>query len=127
MISDSPRVLSVGQCGVDGPWIKRVFQNRLGAVVEEANLPSEALAKARHTHYQLILINRELARDYSSGLDLIPDLLAIQPETPVMIVSNYDDAQESAIERGAARGFGKNDLESPETLDRLKAVLQPTT
>ena len=32
-----PHILSVGQCQFDGPWMKRVLEQQLGAVVESAD------------------------------------------------------------------------------------------
>lgn len=122
----SPRILSIGQCQNDGPWMRRVLKKHLGAVVEEADSASEAVSKARQSRYDLILVNRELAFEQSSGLDLVPGLIAISPETPVMLVSDYEEAQVAAIEQGAARGFGKSDFETTETLGRLAKVVHST-
>jgi DNA-binding NarL/FixJ family response regulator len=123
MNHDSPRILNIGQCQIDGPWMKTVLEKKLRAVVEEADSASEAVTKARHHRYGLILVNRELARDGSSGLELVPELVAVSPQTPVMIVSDRDEAQASAVERGAAPGFGKRDFETPATLERLEKIL----
>ncbi|HEX4142090.1 MAG TPA: response regulator [Pirellulales bacterium] len=125
----SPRILSVGQCHFDGPWMKRVLEEHLGAVVEQADFASEAVNKAGGQHYDLILVNREFDRDQSSGLSLIPDLIAASPQTPVMLVSDFEEAQEAAIGQGAIRGFGKSNLDTAETLQRLKQAVHsaPTT
>jgi len=42
---------------------------------------------------------------------------------PVMLVSNFADAQAQAVESGALPGFGKAALNAPETLARLKEQL----
>jgi DNA-binding NarL/FixJ family response regulator len=120
-----PRVLNVGQCHIDGPWMKRVLEQHLGAVVEGADSAREAVDKARQNHYQLILVNRELAQDNSSGLDVVSELIALNPQTPVMIVSDYEVVQAAAEQQGALRGFGKSDLESTETLERLAETVRP--
>ena len=44
-------------------------------------------------------------------------------DAPVMIVSNYQDAQDKAMENGAVEGFGKSALGSAETLAKLKQYL----
>ena len=46
-------------------------------------------------------------------------------ELPVMLVSNYEDAQQQAMEKGAFPGFGKAALGQPQMLSRVKAVLAP--
>ncbi len=40
-----------------------------------------------------------------------------------MLVSNYEDAQQDAVARGALPGFGKAALRQPETRNRLAAIL----
>ena len=65
--------------------------------------------------------------DGSSGLDLIRALTEAADEppasVPVILVSDYPEAQRAAGELGAAPGFGKASLHSPETFARLKALL----
>jgi DNA-binding NarL/FixJ family response regulator len=119
-----PRILSIGQCQIDGPRMKRVLEQNLGAVVEDADSASEAVDKARQHRYHLILVNRELAGDNSSGLDVAAQLIALHPQTPVMIVSDFESAQAAAVRRGALRGFGKSELEQTETLRRLAQIVR---
>jgi CheY-like chemotaxis protein len=121
---DAPRILNVGQCQIDGPWMKDVLEERLGVVVENADSASEAAEKARRHRYRLILVNRELAHDSASGLDVVSELVARDPQTPVMMVSDYAEAQAAAVERGAIPGFGKRDFESAETLERLAEIVR---
>ncbi len=42
---------------------------------------------------------------------------------PTMLVSNYADAQDVAVELCATRGFGKDTLTSPVTSDQLGSLL----
>jgi hypothetical protein len=42
---------------------------------------------------------------------------------PVMLVSNYEDAQAEAVAAGAAVGFGKAALGRPQMLERVKPFL----
>jgi len=44
-------------------------------------------------------------------------------ETPVMIVSNFKDAQQAAVAAGAEYGIGKSELALPATRTRVAAVL----
>jgi hypothetical protein len=73
----------------------------------------------------LILVNRELARDNSSGLDLVSELVAIKPPAPVMLVSDYEEAQAAATQLGALPGFGKGNFETTATLARLGKIVHP--
>jgi CheY-like chemotaxis protein len=46
-------------------------------------------------------------------------------DIPVMLITNYAEHQQQAIAAGAILGFGKLELNAPETLKRLEAVLRP--
>ncbi len=72
-----------------------------------------------------MLVNRVFDADGSSGLDFIKTLKAdaALTATPVMLVSNYEDAQAQAVAVGAVPGFGKATLGQPAMLERVKAYL----
>ena len=94
------------------PWEPRIAQETLRPL-----FPGGA--------FDLVLINRVLDYDGASGVALVgrikadPGLAAV----PVMLVSNYEDAQREAVAKGALPGFGKAALGQPHTLARLRAVL----
>ncbi len=121
-------VLDVGQCGFDHRAIAQYLTERFGARVAQADDldgARQALASAR---FDLVLVNRILDLDGSSGLELIRtlrgDAHSALAATPVMLVSDYPDAQRAAQELGAEPGFGKSELHAPETFERLKALLR---
>ncbi len=125
------KVLSLGQCGVDHPAISRVLRTHFQADVVPAETFDQALDRLRKEAFDLVLVNRILDRNGASGLEFIDRLKADDAlrALPVMLVSNYEDAQAQAAERGALPGFGKAALSAPQTLERLRAVLgagQPT-
>src|SRR5947209_1810220 len=90
------RVLSIGQCGADHGGISRTLQRHFGAEVVAAHTPEEGLSHLREGDFALVLVNRVLDADGSSGLDVVKQLKADEElrEVPVMLVSNYEDAQE---------------------------------
>lgn len=109
---DKPRILSVGQCSFDHGSIVRHLGKSYGAEVAGANTASEALVTLRAGDFDLVLVNRVLDGDGSPGLALIRAIKA-EPELsslPVMLVSNFEDAQVEAQSVGALQGFGKADL-----------------
>jgi two-component system, chemotaxis family, chemotaxis protein CheY len=119
------RVLSVGQCAADHGHISRVFQHSFAAEVVGVDTTVEALEKLRRETFALVLVNRVFDADGASGLDFIKQVKsdeALTP-TPVMLVSNYMDAQKQALEMGAAPGFGKAELGARQMIERLKGVL----
>lgn len=120
-----PRILSVGQCALDHGTLTRHLGRQFGADVTGAATAAEALAALRAARFDLVLVNRVGDRDGASGLDLIrtlradPDLATV----PVMLVSNYPDAQAEAESLGASPGFGKAELATPRALERIGAIL----
>jgi CheY-like chemotaxis protein len=121
------KVLSVGQCGFDHGSISRQIQTAFGATVEAADTGASALRALRAGGYDLVLVNRVFDADGASGLDLIRELKTDPAlgSVPVMLVSNYPDAQGAAEALGALPGFGKGDLDTPQGRARLSAVLDP--
>lgn len=119
----TPRVLSVGQCGLDQPQIARFLAQQFRAEVHGAGDAVEALEALRRSAFHLVLVNRVLDRDGSSGLELIRRIRAQAP-VPVMLVSNYPDAQQEAVAEGALPGFGKAELRTPKAIEALAAALQ---
>jgi len=121
----APRILSVGQCGFDHASLTRALGQAFGARVDAADTHAEALRALRAGPFDLVLVNRIGDRDGARGLDLIrtlkadPDLASV----PVMLVSNYPDAQAEAVKLGALPGFGKSALSEPRTRDLLAAAL----
>jgi CheY-like chemotaxis protein len=122
----TPQILSVGQCGFDQMMISGYLTDRFNAQVLEANGLDDALEAMRSTHFNLVLVNRVLDRDGSSGLDLIRALKE-DPETssvPAMLVSDHPEAQHAAVVLGASSGFGKAELHAMETYELIKRVLE---
>ncbi len=123
----SKRVLSVGQCGADHGNISWTLRRAFDAEVIPAHTIPEALRKLREESFALVLVNRILDADGSAGLELIRQVRADESlkGVPVMLVSNYEDAQAEATAAGAAPGFGKAALGQPHTLARLEPFLGP--
>jgi two-component system chemotaxis response regulator CheY len=114
------KILVIGQCGFDGPRMEKLLHETIGASVDSCDDGDDALKCVKHKPYDIILVNRVLADDGSSGLDVIQSLLDSGIQTPVMLVSDLPDAQEAAVELGAVKGFGKSALEDPATLALIK-------
>jgi CheY-like chemotaxis protein len=119
------RVLDVGNCGPDFVSIRRFLTRHFDCEVLQAHGPEDALAELRRGDIALVLINRKLDRDYSDGIEIVRQIKAdpLLCNTPVMLVTNYAEHQDAAVDVGAERGFGKLELGSAETLERLKPLL----
>jgi two-component system chemotaxis response regulator CheY len=122
------RILSLGQCGPDHGSLSRLFRTRFQAEVLAVGTPAEALAELRSGAFDLVLVNRVLDWTGESGLDFIRQVKAdaALASVPIMLVSNYEDAQQQAVADGALPGFGKAAMSQPETAARLRDILQPS-
>ncbi len=121
-----PRVLDVGQCDFDHSKIGGVLEAAFGARVDRVHTADEAFEAASANTYDLVLVNRLLDRDRSEGAELIKHLQADAATSaiPVMLVSNFPEAQVAATAIGAKPGFGKNAIDEPATIDLLTPYLR---
>ena len=116
-------VLSVGQCGFDDSRLARLLHDHCQAVLESADSAPHARRMLAEKPYALLLANRIFDADGDSGASLIGTLRASGSTIPMMLVSDYPDAQQAAIAQGALPGFGKSQLNSPATAALLRTVL----
>jgi two-component system chemotaxis response regulator CheY len=122
----SRRVLSVGQCGFDHGSISQTLRRNFAAEVVSAATADQAMSLLRQDSFDLVLVNRVFDANGDSGLDLIRQIKADEQirQVPVMLVSNFADAQQQAVAAGAEPGFGKSALDAAETAARLRPYLQ---
>ncbi|MDP1560211.1 MAG: response regulator [Pirellulaceae bacterium] len=120
------RVLLVGHCAADTASLQRILGTHFSVRVDSAATLGETLAIARQTPVDLVLVNRILDQDGSLGLDVIREWVSTSElaATPVMLISNFESAQQEAIAAGARPGFGKQRLHAPETLELLRLFLE---
>lgn len=121
------KILIVGQCDFDYQRISFVISKMYAAEIHRADLFDDAIQQALEQPYALILINRLLDLDRSEGMEILHELKS-NPRTddiPVMIISNYQDAQDIAVAAGASPGFGKAALDTPRTFELLSNYLAP--
>jgi CheY-like chemotaxis protein len=119
----SNRVLSIGQCPADHAAISRVLADQFQAAVIPVDNEDQAALELRRAPVSLILVNRIFDADGRLGLEFIRRWKEAEPHVPIMLVSNYEDAQKDALQAGAVAGFGKAALGQPAMLDRLRPYL----
>ena len=109
--------------GPDHYSIAWTLRGHFGAEVVPASRADEAFELLKKGPFDLLLVNRILDADHTSGLEVIKRLkdTPASASTPVMLVSNLPDAQNQATAAGALPGFGKDLL----TDDSLGEVLRP--
>ncbi len=115
-------VMLVGHCGPDAIMLKTVVQRALPeASVELVN--DQASLDATLAGDVVLLVNRELDGAFhvgTGGIDLIRQLAQSDLPPPMLLVSNFEEAQSEARAAGAMPGFGKSDLYHDDTTQRLK-------
>lgn len=121
----SRTVLNVGQCRPDTAAISHFLQSNFGVAVISTDLMNDTMETLRSQTIDLVLINRKLDADYSDGMEILAAIKqdAVLAEIPVMLVSNFVEWQEKAVEAGAIHGFGKAHLSSAEAIERVRAAL----
>ena len=118
-------VLDVGNCSPDHNAIRKMLVANYDVEVLRADQWTDTQRILSSKAIDLILVNRKLDIDYSDGMDILKSLksdLATR-QIPVMLVTNYPEHQQAAVEAGGVYGFGKLELDSPQTRERLGQFL----
>ena len=120
------KLLIVGQCDFDYQRISFVLSKIYDIEFHRADSFDDAIQKSLDQQFDLIMINRLMDLDRSEGMAILHELKS-NPQTentPAMIISAYQDAQEAAVAAGASPGFGKARLDTPQTFELLSNFLQ---
>ena len=119
----SHRIALVGHCGVDGPRLQREIRAQIAdADVVRVNTTAD-LRRYLQEHADLFLVNREPVGFTEEGIDMIRQIHTECPDARVMLVSDYPEAQEAAVQAGALKGFGKSEFGSDSLTDTVKRAL----
>jgi hypothetical protein len=116
------RIALVGHCGPDAFALKSAVMGFVpGATIELVG--SQQDFEARVAQFDLHLVNRVLDGSFpnTSGIDLIAKHHADHP--PMMLISNYPESLQEAVEAGAVMGFGKRAMRSEEARIALQNAL----
>ena len=117
------RVLDIGNCALDHSSILELVRSNFDAEVDRAHTLTDALDHLGQHEYAVVLVNRLLDRDGSSGLEVIKSLKEQSPTVPVLMITNFEEHQKSAVAAGAERGFGKRELNSASPVEVLRPYL----
>jgi two-component system chemotaxis response regulator CheY len=110
---------------MDHGSISRFLNQHFDVSVEQAHGTDQALDKLRNDLFNLVLVNRVFDQHGGDGMGLIQQVCQDDSigDIPVMLVSNYPDYQAQAVALGAAPGFGKSGLNSPDLPGHLATFL----
>lgn len=119
------RILDIGQCNYDHSNITRFLESHWEVEVNRAHGWTDTERLLSANKYDLILVNRLMDQDHTEGQAIIESLKAHDKysDLPVMMISNYADAQEAAVKAGAVPGFGKSALNQPEAKELVASIL----
>lgn len=119
------KVLDVGNCDPDHSGITALLKANFDVQIDRAHGFSDAMEAIRREKYDLVTINRLMDRDGSPGMEIIKEIKGDPAiaETKVMMITNFAEHQDLAIQAGAVAGFGKAALHDPATLATLSEHL----
>jgi two-component system chemotaxis response regulator CheY len=125
MNEGSARVLDVGQCSPDHSAIRSLLHRTFNVYIDQAGSVDEAIEELKTASYDLVLVNRVIFEDGGSGAELIAKMKSVRDfrDVPVMMISNFNDAQQDAVAAGGVPGFGKAELNDPSTIALLRKYL----
>ncbi len=117
-------VLIVGHCDQDHPKISLLIKENFSASVTRSKQLNETIGYLENNDYDLVIINRIGAFDQKSGIELIKKINEDgRFSVPMMMVTNYKDQMDLAVENGAVPGYGKDKLYDRETIELLSKYL----
>ena len=117
-------VLIVGHCNLDNPQITSLIEKNFSAKVTRVKLLKKAISWLEKQDYDLVIINRIGAFDQEEGLELIKEIKKDgRFNTPLMMITNFKEQMDNAIESGAVQGYGKDKLYDEETVELLSKYL----
>ncbi len=112
--------LIVGHCDLDHPQITSLLEKNFSAKVTRLKQLKRAMEYLEEQDYCLVIINRIGAFDQESGLELIKKIKDDgRFKVPLMMVTNYKDQMDKALEAGAVPGYGKDNLHDKATIELL--------
>ena len=120
------RVGLVGHCSPDSSHLTMAINSAVPGAKVIRVTDDAGTDKLLADGVDLLLVNRAMEHGYSEaiGTDYIRKLKAKAPDVPMMLISNFADAQEAAVKEGAIPGFGKNAVMSDETKKKLQDALK---
>lgn len=121
------RLLDVGNCDPDHGMIRRMLTQNFAVEIDRVMFVNEAIEMMRQNRYDLVLVNRLIFADNSEGIELLHQSKADSglSEAPIMMISNYKEAQDRSIASGGVAGFGKNSIFDSSTIQLLERFLLP--
>lgn len=122
-MTETVTVMLVGHCGPDSHLLAHAVRSAVPNAKVVNNTDEKDLWE---TGADLLLVNRVLDGWYEDGRGLRLVEAAASRGVPVMLISNYADAQAAAEAAGACPGFGKSEARSEKATRAVRAALEST-
>jgi len=119
------KVVAAGNCMADHGSLSSLLTSQFQAELVGVDSAAELQAALEKGDVDLVLVNRVFDRNGADGVAVIAEICAQEATPPVMLISNFAEAQQRAEAAGALPGFGKAALRDAATLEKLRGVLQP--
>ena len=117
----------VGHCGPDMYMLRSAVRQALPDF-EIVSINDEETLRGQTGSDSLLLVNRVLDGDFStsSGIALMTHLASKGEAPRWMLISNFPEAHQEAMTRGALPGFGKSSAYARETRGILQRAVGET-
>jgi CheY-like chemotaxis protein len=122
------KVALVGHCGPDSSYLRMAVGKASRDIQVLAADDDDELRRLLAAGVDLLLLNRQLdyGFDEREGVALIRRLRQVYPHVRTMLVSNYPEAQQAAVQAGALPGFGKREIGTPRVTELIRTALADT-
>lgn len=123
------KVILVGHCGADTAYLKLAIKKAVPDVdIRTADDEKSLNTALAGNDIDLVLFNRELGYGFKSeeGVEVVRSLRGQHGQTKMMVITNYPDVQQAAVQAGATPGFGKRELGTARVTELLRDALGET-
>ncbi|HMO35333.1 MAG TPA: hypothetical protein PKA06_04760 [Gemmatales bacterium] len=117
------QVLSVGNCAFDFGTLTDHLKRHFKIEMENVDTAEAAEDTLKKKQYNLVMVNRLFDVNQDSGIDFIRRCKEANKTEPMMLISNFPEAQAEAVAVGAIPGFGKSEVGKPAWVEKLKPFL----
>jgi DNA-binding response OmpR family regulator len=105
--------------------IKQMLSENFDVRIDRVMFVKDALERMRANRYDLVLFNRLIFEDNTEGIELLKATKAdpALKNVPIMMISNFEDAQVASVAAGGEPGFGKKTVFAASTVELLSKYL----
>lgn len=122
-------VLDVGNCDPDHGMIQQMLRENFDIRIDRVMFVDDALARMRENRYDIVLFNRLIFENGTEGIELLKKAKAdpALQSVPIMMISNFEEAQAASVAAGGEPGFGKKSVFADATIQMLSRYLPRKT